>query len=172
MNGWVSIFVVKNFQFCSCDFQFLHGGGWVSASNYSFKNKFNFLFETFWVSNLVLISTIVFQSVVLIIDWSFVEVVMTFAVSSNMIRWQIFSVSNIDCWAVLCKMTEITEKGSKVLLKRPNETDFNWLLHRLESFICVCALGSHYHVDFPREFSYLAKFGWKIEMEIPSEKHL
>ena len=63
-------------------------------------------------------------------------------------------------------------RGSKVLLKRPNETDFNWLLHSfkwfqwfqltfaqtLESFICVCALGSHYHVDFPREFSYLAKF--------------
>ena len=45
-----------------------------------------------------------------------------------------------------------------VLLKCPNETDFNWLLHRPESFICVCALGSHYHVDFPGEFSYLAKF--------------
>ena len=37
------------------------------------------------------------------------------------------------------------------------ENGFNWLLLRLESFICVCARESHYHVDFPRVFSYLAK---------------
>ena len=51
-------------------------------------------------------------------------------------------MTNILClkdWLLssCAKFRKLKNGESKVLMKRPNETDFNWLLHRMESFICI-----------------------------------